>query len=185
MRAQGIGLAAGSLEVAGVELRNLLASPGLYLFGVLILVQTLGTSLVSVGPFQTEVLITPGNAAVQVGILAALVCLLLMFYTAESLERERSTGLAAISFSTPVQTASLLFGKALANSAVGVVMAVATYLGCALAILVQGKMLPAPGPFLLVWGVLLLPTFLLWTCFILAVQAAPASATSPTASASG
>jgi ABC-2 type transport system permease protein len=172
-RTRGVGLAAGSLEVACTELRNLLAAPGLYLFGVLILVQTLGTSLTSIGPFQTEVLITPGTAAVQaVGILAALVCLLLMFYTAESLERERATGLAAISFSTPVRTASLLFGKALANSAVGVVMALATYLGCAIAILVQGKMLPAPGPFLLVWGALLVPTFLVWTCFILAVQAA-------------
>jgi ABC-type transport system involved in multi-copper enzyme maturation permease subunit len=173
MRAHGIGLAAGSLEVAAVELRNLFASPGLYLFGALILLQTLGTSLTSLGRFQTELLITPGVAAVQgMGLLAALVCLLLMFYTAESLERERATGLAAMSYSTPVRTASLLFGKALANSAVGVVMAVATYLGCAIAILIQGKMFPDPRPFLLVWGVLLVPTFLLWTCFILVVQAA-------------
>src|SRR6185295_3983175 len=78
---------------------------------------------------------------------------------------------AAISFSTPLRTASLLFGKALANSAVGLLMAVATYIGCAIAILIQGKMAPDPRPFLLVWGLLLLPTVLLWTCFVIAVQA--------------
>jgi ABC-2 type transport system permease protein len=173
MRTRKVGLFAGTLEVAATELRNLLASPGLYLFGALILLQTLGTSLVSVGPFQTELLITPGTAAVQaVDVLAALVCLLLMFYTAESLERERASGLAPISFSTPARTASFLLGKAVANSAVGVLMAAATYLGCAIAILIQGKMAPSPGPFLLVWGVLLVPTFLVWTCFILVVQAA-------------
>jgi hypothetical protein len=94
-----------------------------------------------------------------------------MFYTTESIERERATGLAAISYSTPARTAALLFGKALANSAVGLLMAAATYVGCAIAILIQGKMAPDPGPFLLVWGLLLVPTLLLWTCFVLAVQA--------------
>ena len=33
-------------------------------------------------------------------------------------------------------------------------------------------MAPDPGPFLLVWGLLLVPTFLVWTCFIIVVQAA-------------
>ena len=173
MRSRQVGLFAAAREVAGTELRNLLASPGVYLFGVLILTQTLGANLVALGPFQTELLITPGAAAVQtMEALSALVCLLLMFYTAESVERESATGLAPISFSTPAPTASLLFGKALANSAIGLLMAVATYLGCAIAILVQGRLAPDPRPFLLVWGLLLVPTFLLWTCFILAVQAA-------------
>lgn len=172
MRSGGIGLAAGTLEVAGTELRNLLASPGVYLFGALILIETLGEALVAVGPLQTEIMVTPGGAAVAaMGGLSGLVCLLLMFYTVESLERERATGLAQISFATPARTASFLFGKALANSAIGVLMAVATYLGCAIAILIQGRMLPDPRPFLLVWGVLLVPTFLAWTCFVLAVHA--------------
>jgi ABC-type transport system involved in multi-copper enzyme maturation permease subunit len=172
MRSRPVGLLAGTLEVAGTELRGLLSAPGIYLFGVLILLQTLGEALVQVGPFETEVMVTPGAAAVQsMGMLSGLVCLLLMFYTAESLERERASGLAAISYSTPARTASLLFGKALANSAVGMLMAVATYAGVAIAILVQGHMLPDPRPFLLVWGLLLVPTFLLWSCFILAVQA--------------
>ena len=172
MRSRGIGLAAGTLEVARTELRNLLASPGLYLFGALILLQTLGSSLLALSAFQTELLITPGLTAVRsMNTLSVLLCLLLMFYTAESIERERSTGFAALSFATPARTASLLFGKALANSAVGVLMAVATYLGCAIAILVQGRMAPDPRPFLIVWGLLLVPTVLVWTCFVIAIQA--------------
>lgn len=172
MRTGGVGLIQGTLEVAGTELRNLLASPGLYLFGVLILLQTLGTSMLALGAFQTELLITPGTAAVgALNTLSLLLCLLLMFYTVESIERERTQGLAAISFSTQVRTASFLFGKALANSAAGLVMAVATFLGCAIAILIQGKVALSVGPFFLVWGVLLIPTLLAWTCFVIAVQA--------------
>jgi ABC-2 type transport system permease protein len=172
MQTRGAGLVTGALAVAGTELRNLLASPGLYLFSALILTQTLGSSLLAVGPLETELLITPGLTAVRaMNTLSLLLCLLLMFYTAESIERERSSGLAALSFATPARTASLLFGKALANSAVGVLMVLATYVGCAIAILIQGRMTPALGPYLLVWGLLLVPTVLLWTCFIIAVQA--------------
>jgi ABC-2 type transport system permease protein len=172
MRAGEAGLFKGVLEVAGTELRNLLASPGLYLFGALILLQTLGTSLIALGAFQTEILLTPGLAAARtLNTLSLLLSLLLMFYTVESLERERATGLAAISYSTPARTASFLFGKALANSAAGLLMVVATFLGCAIVILVQGKVGLSLGPFLLVWGLLLVPTLLAWTCFVIAVQA--------------
>jgi ABC-type transport system involved in multi-copper enzyme maturation permease subunit len=172
MQTRDVGLVTGTLAVARTELRNLLASPGLYLFGVLILIQTLGSSLLALGAFQTEVLITPGLTAVRtMNTLSLLLCLLLMFYTAESIERERSTGLAPLSFATPARTASLLFGKALGNGAAGLLMLLATYLGCAIAILVQGRMAPDPGPYLLVWGLLLVPTVLVWTCFVIAVQA--------------
>ncbi len=118
-----VSLFAGIALVAGTELRNLLASPGLYLFGALILLQTFGGSLLALGAFQTEVLAHPRRsrrcaASTRSSLLLGL---LLMFYTVESLEREQATGLAPISFSTPVRTASILFGKALANSLVGVV----------------------------------------------------------------
>ncbi|HYO13253.1 MAG TPA: M1 family aminopeptidase [Thermoanaerobaculia bacterium] len=172
MRTRRVGLTSGAAAVAGTELRNVLASPGLYLFGALILLQTFGTSLLALGPFQTELLLTPGTLAVRVmNTLSVLLCALLMFYTAESLERERSTGLAAITFSSPGRTASLLFGKAVANSAAGVLVVLATFVGCAIALLVQGTVALDLWPFLLVWGLLLVPTFLVWTSFILAVQA--------------
>ncbi|HEX3556165.1 MAG TPA: M1 family aminopeptidase [Thermoanaerobaculia bacterium] len=166
-----VGLFRGIGLVASTELKNLLASPGLYLFGALILLQTLGTSLLALGAFQTEVLLTPGLTAVRsFNTLSLLLCLLLMFYTVESLERERSSGLSPISFSTPTRTASFLFGKAVANSLVGVVMIAATFLGCAIAILIQGKVGLSLSPYLIVWGLLLVPTLFLWTCFMVAVQ---------------
>ncbi len=166
------GLLRGMATVAGTELRNLLFSPGLYLFGALILIQTIGTSLLATGALETELLLTPGTIATRViPPMALFACLLLMFYTAESLERERTTGLAAISYSTPSRTASFLFGKALANSAAGLLIAFATFVGCAIALLIQGTVALDVQPFLLLWGILLFPTFLVWTCFILAVQA--------------
>jgi ABC-2 type transport system permease protein len=173
MRRRGAGLAAETLLVARTELRNLAASPGLYLFGALILLQTLGSNLIAAaGNLQVEMLITPGLTAVRtMNTLSLLFCLLLMFYTVESIERERSTGLASLSYATPARTASLLFGKALGNSAAGLLIAVATYLGCAIAILIQGRMAPDPWPYLLVWGLLLVPTVIVWTCFVIAVQA--------------
>ena len=65
--------------MAVTELKNLLASPGLYLFGVLILLQTLGSSLLTLGAFQTEVLLTPGLTAVgSFNTLSLLLCLLLL-----------------------------------------------------------------------------------------------------------
>jgi ABC-2 type transport system permease protein len=167
-----VGLLRGIAVVGRTELRNLLASPGLYLFGTLILVQTLGTSLLALGALQTEILLTPGLGAVRaMNTLSLLLCLLLMFYTVESFERERVTGLAAISYSTPARSASLLFGKAVANSMVGLVMLGATFLGTVVALLIQGKVALDLRPFLLVWGLLLLPTVVLWTCFVVAVQA--------------
>jgi len=110
----------GIVDVARIELQELRSQPGLYLFVPLILLQVLGTSLSAVGPFGTPVLLTAGNIGLgSINTLTLLVCLLLLFYTVESLERERSTGLAAMYYATPVRSASILFGKAVANSLVG------------------------------------------------------------------
>ncbi|HTQ79203.1 MAG TPA: M1 family aminopeptidase, partial [Thermoanaerobaculia bacterium] len=83
----------------------------------------------------------------------------------------RMTRLEPIFYSSPVQTSALLLGKALANSAVAALVVGATLLGCLIALLIQGQVRPDLGPFLLVWGALLLPTFLLWTWFVTAVRA--------------
>ncbi|MFL6293299.1 MAG: ABC transporter permease, partial [Thermoanaerobaculia bacterium] len=160
------------LRVAGTEARSLFSTPAIYLFGVLILLQALGTAMIARGRFQTRILLTPGQLAVDsMGVLTTLLCLLLMFYVTESLERERSTGLASLAYSAPIPTASILFGKSLANSLVGAVVLVAAFLGCAIALLVQGKVGLSLVPFLLIWGLLVLPTLLLWTSFVTCVQA--------------
>ena len=159
--------------VAGAELRELLRQAGLYIFVPLILIQVLGNSLLAVGAFDTPVLLTPGTSAVAIaGQATTLVLLLLLFYTVESLERERSTGLSQILYATPLRTGALLFGKALANSAVGAVILLASLLASFIALAVQHTVPFSLAPYALVWGLLLIPTFLAWTAFVTAVYAA-------------
>ncbi|HEX7077612.1 MAG TPA: M1 family aminopeptidase [Candidatus Eisenbacteria bacterium] len=163
----------GTALVARVELHELLRQAGLYIFIPLILLQVLGNALLAIGAFDTPVLLTPGITAVQVANQASvLICLLLLFYTVESLERERANGLSSILYATPVRTGAFLFGKALANSVVAWVVLLASLLACAIALVVQGRVPFAIGPYVLVWGLLLVPTFLAWTAFVSAVYAA-------------
>jgi ABC-type transport system involved in multi-copper enzyme maturation permease subunit len=165
------GLFAGAVNVARVELAELISSPGLYLFSALILLQTLGNALTRVGFLDTPLLITSGGYAMDtMNPLATCVCLLLLFYTVDSFERERSTRLASIAHATPVRTGSLLLGKSAAQAAVGVAIILAAGLAGLIAILAQGRVPIEPGPVLLVWGLLLFPTLLLWSCFVMAVQ---------------
>jgi hypothetical protein len=143
--------------------------PGLYLFIPLILLQTLGSTAVALGPFGTFVLATPGTIAVRmINYLSLLVALLLLFYTVESHQREKHTGLASIFDATPVRTGSVLFGKSVANAVVGIMVMVGCFIGAAIVILAQGQVPLALTPFVLTWGLLLVPTFLLWTCFVTA-----------------
>jgi ABC-type Na+ efflux pump permease subunit len=163
---RGIGL------VARAELRELRSHPGLYLFVPIILLQTVGANLAAVGAFDTPLLATPGTLAVgSMNTLTLLVCLLLLFYTTESLLRERHTGIASIVYAAPVRSASILFGKVLANSLVGVVILLAALIACVVVLLIQGRVAFALRPFLLTWGLLLTTTFLGWTSFVTAVLA--------------
>jgi len=156
----------GLLEVLRVELRELASQPGLYLFVPMILIQVFG-SVVETGAFDTTLLSTPGLLAVrQLDTLTLLLCLLLLFYTVESLQRERGTGVASIGWATPLRTGALLLGKALANAVVGVVVILACLAGAALVLLVQGRVPMHFGPFAIVWGLLLVPTLLAWTSFV-------------------
>jgi hypothetical protein len=79
--------------------------------------------------------------------------------------------MASIFDATPVGTASVLFGKSVANAVVGVAVLVACFLGAAAVIVFQGKVSASLTPFLVTWGLLLVPTFLVWTCFVTAVVA--------------
>jgi hypothetical protein len=172
MRSGRPGFWTGTWEVARVEWRELWKHPGLYLFVPLILIQIFG-DVVRVGAFDTPLLSTPGMLAVgSMNTLTLLVCMLILFYNVESLQRERSSGLAPIQQSTPLATGSLVLGKCLANSALGVAIVLATLAGCAAVVLIQGRVPFDLRPFALTWGLLLLPTFLLWTAFVCAAWAA-------------
>jgi ABC-2 type transport system permease protein len=158
--------------VARTELRELRTQPGLYLFVPMILLQTIGTNTLALGAFDTPLLATSGTLAVgSINVLALLVCLLLMFYTVESVQRDRTTGFASILNATPVRTWVLLFGKALANSFVALVILLASLIGCLIVLLIQGRVALEIWPFALVWGLLLMPSFLVWTTFITATLA--------------
>ena len=171
MTAKNPSLFRGIFEVARSEFRELRNQPGLYIFVPLILLQILGSSLFALGAFGTPVLLTSGTIAVRsLNTISFLVCLLLLFYTVESISRDRNTGFHSLIYSTPIKTASILFGKAIANALVGVVVVVGAFLGAAIAMLTQGKAPLELWPFVLVWGILLLPTFLLWNSFVTAVQ---------------
>ena len=168
MRSGAPRLLDAALEVARVEWRELWKHPGLYLFIPMILIQVFG-GVVQVGAFDTPLLQTSGNLAVSnMNTLTLLVCMLILFYTVESLQREKSSGLAPVLYATPIRTASMLLGKCLANTAVGVVVILTTMVGCAIVLAVQGRVGFDLGPFALSWGLLLIPTFLLWTAFVCA-----------------
>jgi ABC-2 type transport system permease protein len=163
------GLLAGAMAVARFELAELLVQPGLYVFLPFIALFLLVDFQGSQGPFDTASLLTPGTAAVRgLFVLLPWLCLLLMFYTVESLQRERSTGLASIFHATPVPTASLLAGKTLANAAVMAACLAVSFLTAAGVMLSQGRVHVTLWPFLLVWGLLLFPTLLLWAAFVTA-----------------
>jgi ABC-2 type transport system permease protein len=172
MRAHSPGLLSGIVRVARIELRELRSQPGLYIFVPLILLESIGVNSIAVGAFQTPLLLTSGTLAVgSMNTLTLLVCLLLLFYTVESLLREQHTRLASIHYATPVRSTAILFGKCLANSLVAIVIIIAAFLGCAIVLLIQGKAPILVGPFLLIWGAILSVTFLGWTAFIAAVLA--------------
>lgn len=166
------GVLSGAWRVARAEGRELLAQPGLYLFVPLILIQILGSSLTQLGAFDTPLLLVPGAlAVVQMQLVGTLVALLLVFYGVESLERERSTRLNAIQDAVPLSNLSIVVGKTLALGVVWAVILAICLVASVIAMLVQGKVAITLWPFLLVWGVLLLPTFLAWTMLIFAVYA--------------
>jgi len=167
------GLLAGAWAVARVEVSELRSSPGLYLFVPLLVLEAFVPNLVAVGAFDTPLLLTPGTLAVRTfGPLTVMLCLLLMFYTVESLWRERQTRLAAISLATPVRTGSLLLGKAVALGIVAAVVAVLVFATGVAYLAYQGTVAIRVWPFALVWGALLIPTVWLWTAFVMATLVA-------------
>lgn len=172
MTSRAPGFWQGFRRVAGAELKELRSSPGLYLFVPLIVWQSLANAFLAIGAFDTPVLATSGSLSVSaMGFLITLLALLMVFYAVESLERERATGFAAIHDALPVSAGSILAGKAMALAVVVLAVLGAVFLASAIALLVQGRVGISLTPFVLVWGLLLLPGILMWTCFIFAVYA--------------
>ena len=169
MRSSAAGFWQTVWQVARSEMKELKSQPGLYLFVPLILFQVIGNSLVAVGPFDEPLLLTPGNLSVdQMNFMTTLLSLLLVFYAVESMERERSTGFSAIANALPIRTSAMIVGKLIALCAIGVIIGIACLLACFIALLVQGRVGFSVLPFVLVWGGLVVPTFLAWAAFVFA-----------------
>ena len=161
--------------IARGEIRDLVVRPGMYLFVPLILFQTLQTTLFAIGPFDSRILLTPGAVAGrQLNTLNLLICFLLLFYTVESLHRERSRRMHEIFAATPVGTGAVLLGKTLGNSVMAGFILLAALIADAVVILYQQVLGGSPVefeifPFVAVWGAVLIPTFIFWTALITAL----------------
>jgi hypothetical protein len=70
-----------------------------------------------------------------------------------------------------VRSASILFGKSIANSLVGALILLAAFVGCVIALAIQHSAPLELTPFVLLWGVLLVPTFFAWCSFVTALYA--------------
>jgi ABC-type Na+ efflux pump permease subunit len=166
------GLLSAAWTIARMELIELRSSPGLYLFIPLLLLEATGPNLIAIGAFDTPLLLTSGTFAQRaMNPLATMICLLLMFYTVESFLRERTTRLVEISEATPVRTGSILIGKALANSFIALLILLGEFLVGAGMLLYQGKVPIQAWPFAVLWGLLLVPTVVLWTTFVMVLVA--------------
>ena len=150
--------------------------PWLYLFVPLIVWQSVSASLFALGPFDAPLLVTSGAmAARQFNTLSLLVCVLLLFYTVESLMKERTQRLAEIYRATPVGTGAMLLGKTVGNVVVaGVILGAA--LVASWAIITGRHLLGNPvgfdlWPFAAAWGGVMVPTFVFWTALVTAAFA--------------
>ena len=176
MRTVPPGFFGAAHAIARTETRELLVRPWLYLFVPLILWQSVSASLFALGPFDSPLLVTSGAmAARQFNTLALLVCILLLFYTVESLMKERTQRLAEIYRATPVGTGAMLLGKTVGNVAVaGVILGAA--LIASWAIITGRHLLGNPvgfdlWPFAAAWGGVMVPTFVFWTALVTAAYA--------------
>ena len=169
MSSRGPGLLAGAAEVARVELRELRSQPGLYLFVPMILHAGLGSLVERRGVRHRPAQHAGPARRAAMNTLTLLVCLLLLFYTVESLQRERGTGLRR---HPPRHAAAHRLPPARQGAGQQPWWALIVLLAALTACVVilrpgQGAVPPRAVP--AVWGVLLLPTFLVWTAFVTAV----------------
>lgn len=175
MKSRLAGFFEGTLAVARFELEELRSQPGLYIFIPFILLFLYILYRDMFGNFDTALsplLLTPGTAATRgMTFLTGALGLLLLFYTVESLERERTREVAPLFYATPVPTGAVVAGKVLANAAVVGVALLGAFGVAALSLYGEGKVPIEIRPFLEVWGLLFLPTMIVWMTFVAAVLA--------------
>ena len=157
MTTRPLGFRGAAVAIARSEIRDLLVRPGMYLCVPLILWIAMARASV------IDSLLTSGiSASRQYTELGMFMCLLLLFYTVESLYRERGRRMHEIFRSAPVRTGAILFGKALGNSVMAAFVLVVVLLASAGVIVHRQIAHGSPvgfelWPFVAVWGGVLLP----------------------------
>jgi hypothetical protein len=171
------GLVATTWMVLSRETAALLRSPGIWLFGPLIILQTWGSTAFRLGTLDTQLLLTSGQAAARMFVVVSVfLALLTLFYTVESLFREQRAGLDGITRSAPMPTAGWLAGKTLANAAMALVIVGGAAVTILATLLVQRFTTGIPVPLdlpaiLLILGLLIVPTLVVWTAFVVLLAA--------------
>ena len=172
------GFIASTWHILRQETRFLLRSPGVWLFGPLILLQIYGTTAFRPGTLDTDGLISTGTAAAGgFNTITLLLCFLTLFYTVESLVREERCGLSSMFRASAAPTGAILAGKTLANAVLAMVIVIAASMGIGIVLLVQGirsgLWMPfQPSILVLILGVLLAPTLIVWCAFVAFLYAA-------------
>ena len=171
MTTRPLGFWKAAAAIARSEVRDLLVRPGMYLCVPLILWMTTARA------DRIDTLLTSGVATtIQYSELSLFLCLLLLFYTVESLHKERSRRMHEIFRSAPIGTGAILLGKSLGTSVMAGFILVAALLINAGMILSRQIVAGSPvdfelWPFVAVWGGVLLPTFIFWTALVTALFA--------------
>ena len=169
------GFISTTRPILALELGSLIRSPGIWIFAPLIVLQVVTMGLFRQGPFETFVLATPGTlAGGSFNTLTLLLVLLILYYSVESLIREHRHGLTGLINSSPAPTSAILTGKVLANGALAGLIALGAFLGALIVLAYQFFTTGIwfglqPGVFLLIWGLLLAPTLIIWSAFVMVI----------------
>lgn len=170
MHASPPGFWTSTWHMARAELRELRGQPGLYLLIPFIMFIVVEFAAEQGAVMSGRAIPTAGTMAVgAIEVLTGFVCLLLLFYTVEALNREQETGAAAILYTAPFRTGAWLLAKSIANLCIVLAVLAACLFASALALSMRGRGLPEIWPFVVVWGGALLPTFFVWSAFVTAV----------------
>ncbi len=171
MQSRAPGWFTGLRTVLTAELRELRAQPAGYLFGLALLAIVMEVGGGEVDDYGLPLLTSAGDFAVRtIPVVTVLVCLYLLFTVVEMMHRDRATGFESLALSSPIPTTAMLSGRGIAAlTLVVVLLAVCVVGGIGAAVLQPGARIEA-GPLLLVFGLVLAPTFILWTSFVMAVM---------------
>ncbi|MBP7243408.1 ABC transporter permease subunit, partial [Amaricoccus sp.] len=171
MTSRAPGLMVGVGTIVRSEAGELLRQPALYLFSAFLMLVVAEVAGTEAGLLGSPVLLTAGGLAVRaLPVATVLVCLYLLFAVVEAMHRDRATGFEALLHAAPVSDTALMLGKGLAIAAVIAVLCAACVAAGLVLLLAQGGERIEIGPLVLVFGLVLAPTYLLWAAFVSAVM---------------